>query len=309
MLSALGTFAMGYGIYQSCNPTGSASSSAISSPTLSAATSSLSSAGSLEDQIVARAQKQGQTSVSDVQRAFKTEYRETRDLLDNLARAGRLMSHGHGKTTYYTVGSVLSSSSFAVAPRDPEKALGDLLASAESAWERLVLSHPEWIEGARQGVPRPGHPEGQIVFHVIEVLKNVDTWCRDNKVAPADREKLRLIAMIHDTFKHKVNRSVPKSGENHHAMIARRFAERIGIKDVEILEVIEHHDDAYNAYNSGLRHGHDESKAVSRLRTLAATLTAKKVRLELYKAFYWCDSNTGSKDQTPYTWFAARWPR
>jgi hypothetical protein len=38
--------------------------------------------------------------------------------------------------------------------------------------------------------------------------------------------KLRIIAIIHDTFKYKVDRSKPKEGENHHGMLARRFAEK-----------------------------------------------------------------------------------
>jgi hypothetical protein len=41
-----------------------------------------------------------------------------------------------------------------------------------------------------------------------------------------DRVRLRLVALTHDTFKHLVNPERPRVGENHHSLIARRFAER-----------------------------------------------------------------------------------
>jgi len=102
-----------------------------------------------------------------------------------------------------------------------------------------VLADREWQEGASWGDPRPGHPEGEVAAHIEEVLRNVDSEALD----PADRERLRFVALIRDTFKHRVNRTQPRSGENHHAMIARRFAERY-TDDRELLEVIELHDEA-----------------------------------------------------------------
>jgi hypothetical protein len=79
--------------------------------------------------------------------------------------------------------------------------------------------------------------------HVVEVLANVE----DEAVNPRDRARLRLIALTHDTFKHLVDVRQPREGENHHAMIARRFAERY-TDDAEVLDVIELHDEAFNAW-------------------------------------------------------------
>ena len=171
----------------------------------------------------------------------------------------------------------------------------------ENDLEQRIISHPEWIIGAKEGTPRPGHPEGQIIFHVLEVLGNVDTWCQEHSSSETTRQTLRIIAMIHDTFKHKVDRTKPRTGENHHAMIARRFAEEIGITDLQILSIIEHHDDAYNAYQIQA-HG-DAKKAHSAVKALLATLKKKGGELATYNAFYWCDSTTGDKDPKPYQWF------
>src|SRR5262245_41915401 len=106
--------------------------------------------------------------------------------------------------------------------------------SPETDVERRILADPDWIDGAAWGDPRPGHPEGSVTAHIEEVLANVDRVALDD----ADRERLRFVALIHDTFKHRVDRDRPREGENHHAVIARRFGERYSA-DRELLEVIE----------------------------------------------------------------------
>ncbi|MBW3593242.1 MAG: hypothetical protein KY396_06080 [Actinobacteria bacterium] len=99
----------------------------------------------------------------------------------------------------------------------------------ETELEARIVADPEWQEGAAWGTPRPGHPEGSVAAHVREVLANVDRVALDAR----DRERLRLVALVHDAFKHSVDRSTPRTGANHHATIARRFAERY-IDDLEL---------------------------------------------------------------------------
>src|SRR3989344_5537986 len=82
----------------------------------------------------------------------------------------------------------------------------------ETEIEQKIMSDPEFIEGALWGEPRPGHPEGQVIFHILEVLNNVDKYPTSHS-----REKLRIMALVHDTFKHKVDISKPRTGDNHHA--------------------------------------------------------------------------------------------
>lgn len=167
------------------------------------------------------------------------------------------------------------------------------LLKPETELEHLILSDPEFIQGALWGEPRRGHPEGKVAFHIREVLDNVDKF--SNKF---DRKSLRLIAIIHDTFKHKVDRDKPRVGENHHAMIARRFAEKY-ITDKEILDIIELHDEAYNAWCAGNRRG-DWRYAQRRTKSLIDRLGDS---LDLFLVFYKCDGQTGDKVNTDYDWF------
>lgn len=163
----------------------------------------------------------------------------------------------------------------------------------ETSLEEQIIASPEWIEGASWGMPRAGHPEGAVIYHILEVLDNVEAFHGNSPL----REKLRVIAMVHDTFKHKVDISRRKSGENHHAMIARRFAEKL-THDEAILEVIQRHDDAYHAWQKGMKG--DWERAAADAYKLIDILGPY---LELYIAFYECDIYTGTKTPEPIDWF------
>src|SRR4051794_8210740 len=126
----------------------------------------------------------------------------------------------------------------------------DVLPQPETPLEARICADPAWQAGLRWGEPRPGHPEGTVGAHLADVVANVDRVALDAD----DRERLRLIALVHDTFKADVDRSQSRTGENHHAMRARRFAER-HITDDDLLDVIELHDDAYIAWRHGDRTG------------------------------------------------------
>jgi hypothetical protein len=145
-------------------------------------------------------------------------------------------------------------------------------------------------------VPRSGHPEGTIALHVRDVLANVD---RIAAAPDPDRLRLRLIAIVHDSFKGDVDRSRPKTGENHHAMRARRFAERY-IDDAAVLDVVELHDDAYIAWRHGVRSG-DWEGATARATKLIQRLGPN---LELFMRFYQADNEVAGKTRDHRHWFA-----
>ena len=165
----------------------------------------------------------------------------------------------------------------------------------EGELEERIAADAEWQRGVEWGDPRPGHPEGAVKFHIAEVLANVERHAQSDH----DRSRLRLIALIHDTFKHRVNRSRPRAGENHHGLIARRFAERY-VSDPLVLEMIELHDEAYNAYSVGARRG-AWAEAEARAHRLLTRLGASA---DLYRTFFRCDNETGDKTPDPLEWFA-----
>jgi RimJ/RimL family protein N-acetyltransferase len=166
----------------------------------------------------------------------------------------------------------------------------------ETAIERAICADPAWRAGMAWGEPRSGHPEGTVIAHVGEVLRNVDRVALD----PADRARLRLAAIVHDAFKADVDRSRPKTGENHHAMRARRFAER-HLSDADLLDVIELHDEAYLAWSEG-RRGGSWPAAERRARSLLDRLGD---RYGLYARFHRADGETGDKTDEHRHWLAA----
>lgn len=164
----------------------------------------------------------------------------------------------------------------------------------ETDLEKRIAADPEWQEGVVWGEPRSGHLEGAVMYHIADVLRNIDAQCM---TAEAHRE-LRLIALVHDTFKYRVDEARPKIGMNHHAHIARAFAERY-ISDPVLLDIIELHDEAYNCWRLGNHRGKWE-RVEERMAYLLQRLGPS---LPLYLRFFYADSRTESKDPAPIAWF------
>ena len=164
----------------------------------------------------------------------------------------------------------------------------------ENDLERTIAADLAWQAGVQWGTPRPGHPEGAVQTHVADVLSNVDRFYGDS----SHRQRLRLIALVHDAFKYQVDMDQPRTGENHHAMRARRFAERY-IDDPAVLEVIELHDEAFNAWQMGHRKGRWDN-ARNRAERLIDRLGGF---LPLYLAFYHCDNAIEGKEADCLNWF------
>ena len=164
----------------------------------------------------------------------------------------------------------------------------------ETPLEDRICNDPAWLEGIVWGKPRKAHPEGKIIDHILEVLSNIDKM----GVSKEERASLRLIAVVHDTFKNKVPAHHLRVKDHDHGMIARRFAEKY-IQDDGILDIIELHDEAHNAWMVGERFG-DWTSAMERVGSLISVLGGN---IGLYLKFYECDNRTGSKKQDDFEWF------
>jgi len=162
----------------------------------------------------------------------------------------------------------------------------------ESELEFIIISNPEFIKGANWGKPRDGHPEGKVILHIRDVLLNVDKFSNQH-----NRSDLRIIAMVHDTFKYKVDLTKPKKGSNHHAYLARKFTEQY-IDDQSALQIIELHDEAFNSWYKGFRTNNWQA-AEERAKKLIDNLDD----LELYLTFYKCDNQVEGKQRENYNWF------
>ena len=165
----------------------------------------------------------------------------------------------------------------------------------ETALESMLLENPCFNEGLFWGVPRYGHPEGEVVYHIREVLDNIDKL----NISAQYREKLRLIALIHDTFKYKEHKGLPRDWTQHHAILARKFAEGY-INDAALLDIIELHDEAYHIWIQFAIKKNQEN-GQKRLENFLHKIGNSSI--QLYYLFFKCDTQTGDKNQAPVKWF------
>jgi hypothetical protein len=160
----------------------------------------------------------------------------------------------------------------------------------ENELERRVTSEPELLEGLAWGKPRAGHPEGAVGTHVSHLLEALD----ESGETGERRELLRFMALVHDSFKYQVRERLPRVGENHHAMRARRFAERF-TDDERLLATIEFHDRPYALWRKLKRRGKlDEGGFRRMIRRIPDP--------ELFLRFIELDGSTEGKRPEPIDW-------
>lgn len=165
------------------------------------------------------------------------------------------------------------------------------LLKPESNLERDLIKSEAFRKGLFWGKPRYGHPEGKVVYHIREVLDNVDKL----QVDQVTRSKLRLITFTHDTFKYQEDKS---DWSMHHSILARKFLEGY-IEDESVLNIVELHDEAYYCWRLKMLYNRTE-EGNKRLDALKAKIGDN---MQLYYLFFKCDTRTGDKTQSPLYWF------
>jgi hypothetical protein len=172
----------------------------------------------------------------------------------------------------------------------------ETLIRPESALERRLLKHPDFRQGLLWGEPRFGHPEGKVAIHVREVLDNIDLI---QILTAEQRAQLRLVAIAHDAFKFREDRSHPRDWTKHHGLLARHFM-AIHTTDPIVLDLIETHDDAYYAW---LGTKHETFLKDNPHKSLDHLIRRIGHCLQLYYLFFKCDTQTGDKTQASLKWF------
>lgn len=161
----------------------------------------------------------------------------------------------------------------------------------ENELEERVTRDPELLEGLAWGRPRKAHPEGSIGTHVADLLARLD----EEGVTGEERELLRFVIIVHDAFKNRVQEWRPRIGENHHAMRARRFAER-HTSDERLLTTIELHDRPYGIWRKMKRTRRLDRRALERM-------MERLVDPDLFLRFVELDGSTEGKKPEPVRWF------
>jgi hypothetical protein len=161
----------------------------------------------------------------------------------------------------------------------------------ENDLERAVGADADLVAGLSWGKPRKGHPEGTIAAHVGDLLRTIEEWGEQAE----RRSLLRFVALVHDSFKNGVKEWRPKTGENHHAMRARRFAERF-TDDERLLSTIELHDRPYAIWRRLKRTGRLDERALRAMMDRVADPG-------LFLRFIELDGSTEGKNTEPIRWF------
>jgi hypothetical protein len=166
----------------------------------------------------------------------------------------------------------------------------------ETELEQKLMLLPEVQQGLVWGKPRFGHPEGQVVYHVQEIYKNIDALPNlDTRV----RRDLRLTALLHDAFKYCESKSSPRNWEFHHGAIASRFAQK-HLNNPLVIDLIALHDEAYYCWRNYKQLSNDDIKPRY---TVSALIHLISPFLQEYLLFFRCDTLTGDKNPAPLKWF------
>ncbi len=165
----------------------------------------------------------------------------------------------------------------------------------ETDLEAFLLQQPEIIAGMGWGTPRFGHPEGEVWRHVVEVLANIDKLID----LPSDqRRDLRLVALVHDSFKYAEIKTEPRDWTQHHGILARRFIERYS-DNRRVVELVEWHDEAYYCWRLDALY-HRRNRSQQRFDRLLDHFAGE---MDFYYRFFVCDTRTGDKNIAPLRWF------
>ena len=169
---------------------------------------------------------------------------------------------------------------------------GDLIPGfePENDLERRLAVDPVLLEGWAWGRPRPGHPEGSVGAHVADLLRTIDDWGETGR----RRSDLRFLALVHDSLKSHVKNWLPRTGENHHAMRARRFAEDY-TDDERLLTTIELHDRPYGIWRESRNPGEHDSE---RVKAMGERIADR----DLFLRFVELDGSTEGKNPEPVEW-------
>jgi hypothetical protein len=160
----------------------------------------------------------------------------------------------------------------------------------ETELERALAADPVLQEGLAWGKPRRGHPEGTVGAHVSDLLATIERWGETGK----RREELRFLAIVHDALKNRVQNWRPRSGDNHHATRARRFAEAY-TDDERLLATIEHHDRPYSLWRKACARGRPDDHTLNEM-------LERIPDVDLFLRFVELDGSTEGKNHEPLRW-------
>ena len=155
-----------------------------------------------------------------------------------------------------------------------------------------IRTDPRYVRNVAWGVPREGHPEGSIAAHIAELERNLDRLRR--KLSDDEIAKLRLLIHVHDTFKPDSVDGVAIRDPRSHASLARAFLAEFLPDEIDLLEMVQFHDEPYALYLRSRGSGPDPARWANLKRVIRDW--------DLFVAFCLIDGSTAGKSRQPLVW-------
>jgi hypothetical protein len=143
------------------------------------------------------------------------------------------------------------------------------------------------------GQPRDGHPEGTLRAHIEELEANLERL--SPQLQSEERDKLRILIHVHDSFKPDSQPGVSIMHPNSHASLAKSFLSEF-CDDHELLTMVQFHDEPYALWRQKYFRGHMNEE---RLTSLMEAIND----WDLFNAFLIIDGCTIGKSRTPLEWW------
>jgi hypothetical protein len=158
-----------------------------------------------------------------------------------------------------------------------------------------IRKDSRYQENIEWGSPRPGHPEGTVQKHILELESNLNAL--EPETTSFERDKLRLLIHVHDSFKKEAKRGVAITDPHSHASLARSFLAGY-CSDLDLLNMVQFHDEPYALFKRERR----GQPAGRRLQELITRIKDWR----LFLLFLVVDSTTIGKSREPLRWALAR---
>lgn len=159
---------------------------------------------------------------------------------------------------------------------------------------KLIKADPRYQKNIEYGEPRPGHPEGQVKFHIADLEANLEAL-RTRGISSNDYWKLKFLIHVHDTFKAEADHDTPILHPRSHASLAREYASQY-TDNSDLLNMIQYHDENYNLWMVYSQTGKYDT---TRFQNLLTTIKD----WDLFLLFVIIDGCTKGKKYSKLSWF------
>lgn len=156
-----------------------------------------------------------------------------------------------------------------------------------------IKADPRYQRNIEYGVPRSGHPEGKVKFHIADLEYNLERLAP--RISIDDYWKLKFLIHVHDTFKAEAMPDVPILHPQGHATLAKEYASQY-IDNIDLLNMLQYHDQNYELWKEYLQTGFYDAEKFK-------VLLDKIQNWDLFLLFTIIDGSTKGKEYAKLGWF------